>query len=269
MRLAYYIRKAGLAGDPEVMRLLGGLALKGCEIRAAEPGDTLSDVDMLLAVGGDGTFLSAARMAARTGVPMLGVNFGRLGFLAGIGVDEALEALVGGDFVIEERMMLAVDGMPQGCEWPYALNDVCLTRERASMLGVDVRIGGSALHTYWGDGVIVSTSSGSTAYSLSVGGPVCTPDARVLIVSPIAPHNLNLRPIVIPEDAPVTLTLHGGCDQARLSLDNAEYRFGSGSTLTVGPAPFRLKVARPSGSDFFRVLESRFQWGADLRNSDR
>lgn len=268
MRLAYYIRKAGLAGDPEVKRLLGGLVLKGCEIRAVEPDDALADVDMLLAVGGDGTFLSAAQLAARAGVPLMGVNFGRLGFLAGIGVDEALEAIVGDDCVIEERLMLSLDGI-QGCSWPYALNEISLTRSRASMLGVDVRIGSSAMHTYWGDGVIVSTSSGSTAYSLSVGGPVCTPQARVLIVSPIAPHNLNLRPIVIPEDTPVTLSLHNPAEEARLSLDNCGYRFGAGGTLTVGPAPFRLKVARPSGSDFFRVLESRFQWGVDLRNTDR
>lgn len=270
MKLAYYIKKDELKSDPEVRRLLDSLTRIGCEIRAVNLGsEPEKDERMLLAIGGDGTFLSASRLAAKHGLPLLGVNFGRLGFLSENTVDDVVSALRDNEFDIEERLMLQVENPIQGCGWAYALNEVSVSRVRPSMLGVDVRIDGAQLPTFWADGILVSTSSGSTAYSLSVGGPVCTPDAQVLIVAPIAPHNLNLRPMVVDQDTRVELSLRPGDEKAVLSIDNISYPFPAGESVVISQAPFRLKVVRLGRSSFFKALGERLMWGRDIRNGGK
>ena len=157
--------------------------------------------DILVSVGGDGTFLSSAVIVGDSGIPVLGVNLGRLGFLSENKPDEVVEDVLAGRYSVEERTLLHADffsGHSIEDMYPYALNEITVHRAGPAMLGVDVSIDGSSLPTYWADGLLVATSSGSTAYSLSAGGPIVMPESKVLIVAPISPHNLNVRPLVVP-----------------------------------------------------------------------
>lgn len=270
MQLAYYIRKESLRRDPRVSALLDGLAAAGFALCEAEDCNAApAGTDILLSLGGDGTFLSAARIAVPAGIPILGVNFGRLGFLSENNPEDIVPALLGGAWSVEERAMLQI-GLENAGEldfWPYALNETTVSRVSASMLGVDVGIDGNVLPTYWADGLLVATSSGSTAYSLSVGGPICMPDAGVLIIAPISPHNLNVRPLIVPETAGLRLTLRSRDENAVFTVDNRNYVIPAGAALTVGTAPMRLKRIRLGQSNFINALKSRLLWGGDVRNT--
>ena len=207
MKLAYYIKEDKLALIPGIPDLTGKIRATGAELyRVKFPEDVVPGRDALLSLGGDGTFLSAARIAVPSGLPVLGVNFGRLGFLSDMEPGALVDALQKWEFVTEERDLLRAGAsfVDDADFWPYALNEVSVSRTGASMLGIDVSVDGVSLPTYWADGLLVATGTGSTAYSLSAGGPICTPDARVFILSPISPHNLNLRPLVIPNTAQVS-----------------------------------------------------------------
>ena len=196
MKIGYFILNDGLREDPSVTGLLSDLEAASYsvyEIRSKS--DVLPETDLVLSMGGDGTFLSAAHIVSDIGIPILGVNYGRIGFLCENRPEEVLRALMEGDFSIEYRTVLNATLKGPGARknigmLPYSVNEVSIHRSGASVLGIHVSINGEALPTYWADGLIVATSSGSTAYSLSVGGPICMPDTKVLILAPIAPHNL-------------------------------------------------------------------------------
>lgn len=270
MKIAFYVKKRSLQGDERVESLISRLRAGGIELYdICAPGGLEDDTDLILSFGGDGTFLTAARVAAPAGIPMLGVNLGRLGFLSAHTPDEVAEALLSGSFGVEERDLLEVrTDVPGLSDWtPYALNEMCVHRAGASMLGVDVTVDGSVLPTYWADGLLVSTSSGSTAYSLSVGGPICMPDARVLIISPIASHNLNVRPLVVPASSAVNIRMRSREPHAVLSLDNRNHTIPATATISVGAAPLRLKVLNLGKSNFINALRSRLLWGEDVRNA--
>lgn len=269
MKIAYYVKKRSLQGDGRVESLLSRLRCGGLELYDICATGVLEEgTGLILSFGGDGTFLTAARVAAPASVPMLGVNMGRLGFLSAHTPDEVAEALLSGSYGIEERDLLEVStDVPGLADWtPYALNEMCVYRGGASMLGVDVTIDGSVLPTYWADGLLVSTSSGSTAYSLSAGGPICTPEARVLIVTPIAPHNLNVRPLIVPASSSIRIRLRSREDRAVLSLDNRNYPVPTAASISVCAAPLRLKVLTLGKSNFINALRSRLLWGEDVRN---
>lgn len=269
MKLAYYIKKKDLKDDERVHQPLQNLREKGFEVYdVAACGGIVDGTDALLSFGGDGTFLTAAQLAAAAGIPIVGMNFGRLGFLSENRPEDVVNALVSGEYAIEEREMLMV-GME--CEkpqrWhPLALNEMTVHRMGAAMLGVDVTVNGAPLPAYWADGLLVSTSSGSTAYSLSVGGPICTPDTRVLIVAPIAPHNLNVRPLVVPEGTTISLVPHSREENVVLTLDNRNYVIPVDTRLDVCVAPLRLRRLRIGESSFIEALRTRLHWGDDLRN---
>ena len=269
MRLAYYIKKDRLRGDARVEALLVRLRTAGHTLYAvAQPSDIQPDTDALLSLGGDGTFLMAARLAVPAGVPVLGVNFGRLGFLSENDPDMVVEALSSGDFRVEERelLQLSCPDLPTEESWPFALNEISVSRVSPSMLGVDVSVDGEALPTSWADGLLVATSSGSTAYSLSVGGPICLPETKVFIVAPISPHNLNVRPLIVPETSRLSITLRSRDSRAVLSMDNRNYTVPAGARIEVSAAPMRLRRLRLGGSNFVNALRSRLLWGEDVRN---
>ncbi len=268
MKIAYYIRKSELRSDARVLSLLGILEHSGCEIYSVScSADVRPQTDILLSFGGDGTFLSASHIIASQGIPVLGVNMGRLGFLSENGPESVADAILKGEYEIEERELLQVGGLDG--DYPFALNEVSVARVSAAMLGVDVKLNGEPLPTFWADGLLVSTSSGSTAYSLSVGGPICTPDARVMIIAPISPHNLNLRPLVVPQDSIVTISLKARDSRASLSIDNHTYPLPSESEITVGAAPVCLRKVRLNRSNFIDALRTRLFWGEDVRNTER
>ena len=279
MKLALYDRHPEMWEDERYLRLKKALEAMGDRFscyhlrseRQWEP-----DTDMVLAVGGDGTFLSAASLVAQRGVPLLGINLGRIGFLSEYNPQEALARLADGQYTLEDRSLLRVDIAPAASvsasqdtplpEWPYALNEVGVLRKGAAMLGVDVRVDGVRLPTYWADGLLVATSSGSTAYSLSVGGPIVMPESKVWILSPVAPHNLNVRPLVIPDSSTLDITFQSRDEQVSLSLDNRLYTLSPESSLHISMAPFSLKRVRLAGSNFIGALTDKLYWGEDLRN---
>jgi NAD+ kinase len=266
MKLALYIKKRSLAGDPRIDALRSELEAGGCEVAVVKTREDLgAGFDALLSLGGDGTFLSAARIVGDSGVPVLGVNFGRLGFLSEYKPDEIVKPLLAGEYTVEDRALLHMCVEGSGFS-DISLNEVAVHRKGAAVLGVDVTVDGESLPTCWADGFLVATSSGSTAYSLSVGGPICTPDARVLILAPIAPHNLNIRPIVVPDTTEVSLSFRSREEEVMVTMDNRNIVLPVTEKVTVSVAQFSLKRIRLYRSNFIQALKSKLFWGEDVRN---
>ena len=273
MKIGYFILNDGLREDPRMESLLRDLESATFEVYEIKTkADVRPETDLVLSMGGDGTFLSAAHVVADIGLPILGVNFGRIGFLCENRPEAVRKALMEGDFRIEYRTVL--NATLKGPEarrtigmLPYSVNEVALHRSGSSVLGIHVSIDGEPLPTYWADGLIVATSSGSTAYSLSVGGPICLPDTKVLLLAPIAPHNLNVRPIVLPETAKVDISFESRDGVAIMSTDNRTVEIHPGWTIHVEMAQFSLKRIRLAESGFVKALTSRLFWGEDMRNN--
>ena len=269
MKAYIYIGKDGLEKDSRIVNLVSELESGGWTVDMVARGEGIpAGTDMLLSVGGDGTFLSASAIAAGLGVPVVGVNLGRLGFLSENRPEDVARSLLDGSYKIEDRTMLEAVLHGEGLPEPKmtALNEITVHRSGAAMLGVDVSVDGVMLPTYWADGLVISTSSGSTAYSLSVGGPIVLPQSRVLIISPIAPHNLNIRPLVVPDTARVELSMHSRDGRYTFTADNRTLSVPSGVKVSVAMAQFSLKRVRLNQSDFINALTEKLFWGEDVRN---
>ena len=233
--------------------------------------DSEFEADFAISMGGDGTFLRTASMVGRKEIPILGVNMGRLGFLADINVNDiehTIAALHQEDYSVETRAVIQVetDGEPlQG--YPCALNDVAiLKRDNASMITIHACINGETLTTYQADGLIMSTPTGSTAYSLSVGGPIIVPGTHVFSLTAVAPHSLNVRPIVFSEDAVVDLTVETRSHNFLVALDGRSEKLPDSTRLTLRKAPYRVQVIKRSGTRYFHTLREKMMWGADQRH---
>ncbi|MEE2918827.1 MAG: NAD(+)/NADH kinase [Bacteroidota bacterium] len=233
-------------------------------------GEVPEGVEVLLAFGGDGTVLEAGTLVRNGEVPILGVNTGRLGFLSNVSMeafDLAMDALIAGKTWQEERALLHVEleGQTLG-DFPYALNEVVIhKRDTASMVVVDVHRGDTFVNTYWADGLLVSTPTGSTAYSLSAGGPIVLPGSDVVIVTPVAPHNLNDRPLVVPLDGEITLVAGGRDASFLLSMDSRSFPLEPGQEVRIKPAGFRIKLINLEHQDFFSTVRQKMHWGLDPR----
>lgn len=273
MRIAVYLRNRMLEEDPRYACLMAELLAKGfCTYRVERPGDMSGDTGVILSIGGDGTFLSAAALAGDSGIPVLGVNLGRLGFLSENRPETVADALTEHRYIVEDRALLHISfSALTGCEnidgWPYALNEVTVHRSGAAMLGIDVSIDGTDLPTYWADGLLVATSSGSTAYSLSVGGPIVMPDSEVLVIAPIASHNLNVRPLIVPNTAKIGIGLRSRDRNVLFTMDNRTVEVDAGTGFKVSLAQFPLKRVRLGEATFIDALVSKLYWGEDIRNS--
>ncbi len=272
MNIAIYLRNEDLLKEKRVVKMLSELKADSHQlsyIKYGEDHHSLAGIDKILSLGGDGTFLSAASLIADSGVPILGVNLGRVGFLSENTPEVVLEALRTGSYSIEERQILEIKGAPTTSEfnWPYALNEVALHRGKASILGVDVVVDGITLPTYWADGLLVATSAGSTAYSLSAGGPIVMPSAKVLILTPIAPHNLNVRPLIFPDTSEIKLKIRSREGKACFSADNRNCEIGENDVIHISLARFSLKRVRPDKSHFITALSEKLFWGEDMRNN--
>ena len=273
MKIGYFILNDGLRGNPQVAGLLKELESASYEVyEIGTKADVRPETDLVLSMGGDGTFLTTAHMVSDIGLPILGVNFGRIGFLCENSPEDVLKALMEGDFSIEYRTVLNASLKGPGARksigmLPYSVNEVAIHRQGPSVLGIRVAVNGESLPTYWADGLIVSTCSGSTAYSLSAGGPICMPETKVLIITPIAPHNLNVRPLVVPESAKVDITFESRDGKAVMSTDNQTMEIEQDWTIHVEMAQFSLKRIRLAESGFVRALTSRLFWGEDMRNN--
>ena len=270
MRISIYIGNKELESDERFVSMAERLVEGGCDLDILSAGDVLSDeTDMLISAGGDGTFLSSAVLAAEKGIPVFGVNFGRLGFLSEHRPEDVADAILSGEYTIEQRTMLRSEmhtGNPSIDRWPYALNEMSVRRGGPAMLSVDVMVDGVELPTYWADGLIISTSSGSTAYSLSVGGPIVLPDSKVLIISPIAPHNLNMRPLVVPDSSEIHLRMSSRDGKYEFSADTRTCTVSDDVEIAISVAQFSLKRVRLNKSNFINALTEKLFWGEDVRN---
>ena len=228
------------------------------------------DVDFAISLGGDGTFLRAASRVGAKGIPVLGVNMGRLGFLSDVlplEVEKALDEIFEGQYKLEEHTVIKVEAEGEPIEGnPYALNDIALLkRVDASMITIRCRVNGEYLVTDQADGLIVSTPTGSTAYNLSNGGPIIVPSADILCLTPVAPHSLNIRPIVINDDCVVELEVESRSHNFLAAIDGRSEKLREGTKVIIRRAPFKIKIVKQRSSHYFSTLRDKLMWGADQR----
>ncbi len=228
------------------------------------------ETDYAISLGGDGTFLRAASKVGAKNIPIIGVNMGRLGFLANVLPGEVLEMLdeiYVGNFDIEERSVIKLStDSDKFRDYPFALNDIAiLKRDTASMISIRVSVGGEYVVTYLADGLIISTPTGSTAYSLSNGGPIMVPRSGILSLTPVAPHSLNIRPIVIGDDMEIKLEVESRSHSFLAAIDGRSERVDEGTTVTIAKAPFRIRIVKRHNHRYFSTLRSKLMWGADSR----
>ena len=229
------------------------------------------DVDYVISMGGDGTFLKAASRVGAKGTPIIGVNMGRLGFLADVlpsEIESALDSLYAGECQIEEHAVIQVvaeGGILAGN--PFALNDIAvLKRDDASMISIRTQVDGEFLVTYQADGLIVSTPTGSTAYNLSNGGPIIIPQSGSLCLTPVAPHSLNIRPIVINDTAEITLDIESRSHNYLVAIDGRSERMTEETRLVIRRAPHSIKIVKQRNQRYFSTLREKLMWGADQRS---
>ena len=228
------------------------------------------DVDYVISMGGDGTFLKAASRVGAKGTPIIGVNMGRLGFLADVlpgEVEAALDSLYAGECRIEEHVVIQVEaegGVLAGN--PFALNDIAvLKRDDASMISIRTQVDGEFLVNYQADGLIVTTSTGSTAYNLSNGGPIIIPQSSSLCLTPVAPHSLNIRPVVINDTAEITLDVESRSHNYLVAIDGRSERMTEGTRLVIRKAAHTIKIVKQRNQRYFSTLREKLMWGADQR----
>ena len=228
------------------------------------------DSDFVISMGGDGTLLKTAARVGRKDIPIVGVNIGRLGFLADVNpteLERAIANLYSGDYVVSEHAILVAesDGAPIK-ECPYALNDISvLKRDSASMIAIRTSVNDEYVVTYQADGLIVTTPMGSTAYSLSNGGPIITPETDIICLTPVAPHSLNVRPIVIPDNSVVTLKVESRSHNFLIAVDGRSESLPEGALITIRKADYTAKVVRFCDHRYFSTLREKMMWGADQR----
>jgi NAD+ kinase len=235
--------------------------------------DLNSSFDILISIGGDGTILRAATYVRDSGIPILGVNAGRLGFLAKVqkeNIGSFLQLVLEKKYTISKRTLLSLETSPVDSiekEINFAMNEVTVSRkDTTSMITIETFLNGEYLNSYWADGLIISTPTGSTGYSLSCGGPVLTPDVASLVITPIAPHNLNARPLVIPDDTEIKLRVSGREEQYLVSLDSRITSINNNTELTIRKTPFKINMVEIPEETFLKTLRNKLLWGEDKRN---
>ena len=230
--------------------------------------DLDSSFDILISIGGDGTILRAATFVRDSGIPILGVNAGRLGFLAKVQKEKIelfLQIVLEKKYTISERTLLSIEC--PGINPNFAMNEIAISRKATtSMITIETFLNGEYLNSYWADGLIISTPTGSTGYSLSCGGPILTPDVKGLVITPIAPHNLNARPLVIPDDTEIKLRVSGREEEYLVSLDSRITSISNNSELVIKKTPFKINMVEIPEETFFKTLRTKLLWGEDKRN---
>ncbi|MCA0429899.1 MAG: NAD kinase [Bacteroidetes bacterium] len=232
--------------------------------------ELISKADYVISLGGDGTMLETLDLVRNSGIPVLGVNTGRLGFLASVNkndLQKALQLLIKEKFTLDKRELIELkDGSKCFGEINYALNEFTIhKKDSGAMINIEVYVDGVFLNSYFADGLIVSTTTGSTAYSLSCGGPIMVPDSENFILTPIAPHNLNVRPIVISNNKTIELKVSGRSDFYNLSLDSKSAKIKADSVIKLKKADFRFNLVNLEGQHFFTTLRNKLMWGIDKR----
>lgn len=293
MRIAIFGRNLAPENKPYMQQLFNELAKAGAAVSVyapfakfveesipwypncavfANPDDLKESADLMLSIGGDGTILDAMPLIADSGIPVLGINMGRLGFISSVAKDEivkTVEALLQGRYSVESRSLIELVA-PQGVfadRVNYALNEINIIRNpEHSLLAIKVFVDDVFLNTYWGDGILMATPTGSTAYSLSAGGPILTPESRSFVITPIAAHNLTVRPIVIPDESVVRIQVEGREKKFVFSMDSRVCALDTSVELVVRKAAFCFNTVRMEGADFYSTIRNKLMWGKDNRN---
>lgn len=292
MKVAIYSRALDFDQQQEVQLLFDQLAAENVEpviyhpfyqkmetgirfpdrINVFSSSEDLDDsVDFLISLGGDGTLLDTVSLVRDKNIPVLGVNFGRLGFLASLGRNElinAVQALVKRTVVIDKRSLIHLDAsQPLFGEVPYGLNEFAIHKtDTSSMIKIHTYLNGEFLNTYWADGLIVATPTGSTGYSLSCNGPIVFPDSSSFVITPVAPHNLNVRPIVVPDNNIISFEIEGRSDQFLCTLDSRKEVVDKNIQLAVRRESFTISLVRLNENNFLQTLRNKLSWGLDTRN---
>jgi NAD+ kinase len=292
MRIAIYGRDFNNNVLPFVQQVFNALALYKIEISVYEkyndfikekitlPANTttfaghkelLNHADVLLSLGGDGTLLDTLSLVRDSQIPVIGINFGRLGFLASINkneIDTAISALVNGEYTLDKRGILNLDSKNElfGDE-NFALNDIIIhRRDNSAMMIIHAHMNGEFVNSYWADGLIIATPTGSTAYSLSCGGPIILPNAQNFVITPIAPHNLNVRPIIVPDNVELTFEIEARSTKFLLSCDSRTETVDRSVKITINKAKFNVNLIRLNNESYLTTLRNKLLWGIDTRN---
>jgi len=249
--------------------------LKNQEVTGLDAVEVIENDDFYceyaLSIGGDGTFLKTAAHIGTKNIPVLGVNIGRLGFLADVAAENmipAVQSLLAGELIVEERTLLKVEtseGIPS--KYPFALNEISiLKQDSSSMLSIHTTLNGEPVHTYQADGLLVATPTGSTAYSMSVGGPIVVPQAGNFILSPVASHSLNVRPLIVPDSWVIDLEVKSRSKSYQLAMDGRTIVLNEETRLRISKADFSIKLLKQPNHTFFDNLRNKLMWGVDKRN---
>jgi NAD+ kinase len=232
-----------------------------------------SSFDMLISIGGDGTILRAATLVRDSGIPILGINAGRLGFLASVqkeNIASFMQFVLDKKYTISKRTLLSLTCTPPNESIDainFAMNEITVSRkDTTSMITIDTYLNEEYLNSYWADGLIISTPTGSTGYSLSCGGPILTPDVKSLVITPIAPHNLTARPLVVPDETEIRLKVSGREEYYLVSLDSRVTSVKNESILTLKKTPFQINMVEITEETFLKTLRKKLLWGEDKRN---
>jgi len=233
--------------------------------------DLTEEVEFIISLGGDGTLLDTVTLVRDKNISIMGINFGRLGFLASIGRDEvhtAMKAIANRTYVQDTRTLIHLDAsLPMFGNVPYALNDFSIhKRDVASMIKIHTYLNGEFLNTYWADGLIVATPTGSTGYSLSCNGPVVFPESGSFVITPVAPHNLNVRPIIVPDDNVISFEIESRAEHIICALDSRREIVSKNVQLAVKKESFDIHLVRLSENNFLQTLRNKLTWGLDKRN---
>ena len=229
-------------------------------------------INYIICVGGDGTILKASSYVKNIGIPIIGINTGRLGFLAkikAVEIDNVIQAITKKKYTISEKTLLSVSykNKKQENKLGVALNELSITRKNTtSLITIETKLNDEYLNTYWADGLIIATPTGSTGYSLSCGGPIIMPESKNLVITPIAPHNLNARPLVIPDNTNITLKISGRENEFFVSLDSKITTLSNEMLILVKKAPYKIKMIQLENDNFLETLRDKLYWGKDKRN---
>ncbi len=292
MKIAIYSRGIENNQHQDIIQLLDELAVSGVELVFYQDffnqfysaidckakystfnssADLDNKIDFIISLGGDGTLLDTVALVKNRGIPVAGINYGRLGFLANIGKEDlhsAVQALVNRTYVLDKRTLIHLDSnIPLFGNTPYALNEFTLHKKDSSpMIKIHTYLNGEFLNTYWADGLIVSTPTGSTGYSLSCNGPVVFPESGSFVITPVSPHNLNIRPIVVPDNNIISFEVEGRTDGFLCTLDSRREIVTKEIQLAVRKEEFMFNLIRLNENNFLQTLRNKLSWGLDKRN---
>lgn len=263
--------KADLFVSAKFEKFLKSPAFKKFEWKTYEPGESLKKLDAFLSIGGDGTLLESVTHIGKNEVPILGINTGRLGFLATISkddIDESLTKLFKKAYTLDQRAVLRLESTPELFgKLNFALNDFTLVKkDSSSMITVHTYIDGELLNSYWADGIIVSTPTGSTGYALSCGGPLVFPRSGNFVITPVSPHNLTVRPIVVADSSEISFKVEGRSKKFLVTLDSRIATVDDSVRLKIVKEDFKVNLILLEGHHYFKTLREKLNWGLDIRN---